>query len=423
MPPEELARALAAAGADTARLRLKPYQMMGVNWMDFMRRNRRNGILADEMGLGKTVQTVAFFALLSRLHAEGRLRPGSGAAVDRCGPGAGRRTAPNSSWWRPRRSSPALSRELAVWTPSFEVVVVHGPEKGSAETRRKVRMADAVVTTYSVFESQARGVAGGARKILCSVLFEVAVLDEGHCPKNPKSNRARRLAGVRARQRLLLTGTPVQNCLEELLALLSFLEPKVFDGPVRALFAEASKGRSAAPAARSRAAGCTLRRTARRPAAHRPAARAPAAGRPAARRATTACGAFSRRSCSAGGRMSSSGRSCPRRRRWSSCRCDRGAAAAVRGGPARRARTAPQRLDPRQQGRRRGRGDARRPRGRHLFTVLRKAANHPLLLRDRFADPAKLERVADALRRAGAFGPTASLARVLEEGEGAPTLP
>ncbi|XP_005104693.1 SWI/SNF-related matrix-associated actin-dependent regulator of chromatin subfamily A containing DEAD/H box 1A isoform X2 [Aplysia californica] len=185
---------------------LQPYQLIGVSWLRIMHEQQLNGILADEMGLGKTIQAIAFIAHLKEHGEEGPhviIVPSS--------------TIEN--WLR----------ELQLWCPSLKVVVYYG----SQEERRAVRHSiffqgeefNVLLTTYNM-------ATGGVedRVLFKKFEFHYAVFDEGHMLKNMSSLRFQNLMKIAADRRLLLTGTPLQNNLLELMSLLCFVMPEIFQG-------------------------------------------------------------------------------------------------------------------------------------------------------------------------------------------------
>ncbi|CAM9581935.1 unnamed protein product [Chrysoparadoxa australica] len=209
-------------------LKLNPYQLVGVNWMGCMRSIGLNGVLADEMGLGKTVQTICFFALLrcQRVKAQenrlGRNRPHLVVA-------------PSSVLgnWR---------AELSRFCPALEVMTYHGSaaerqllREGYTKDVIKYEAPDVVLCTYTYWE---RDSSIEDRKFLKSFDFDYVVLDEGHSIKNSKGHRFQRLNSIRSTHRMLLSGTPVQNNLAELMALLSYLMPKLFTEEVTSTLLE-----------------------------------------------------------------------------------------------------------------------------------------------------------------------------------------
>ncbi|MDP2809547.1 MAG: DEAD/DEAH box helicase [Rhodocyclaceae bacterium] len=210
-----------AAGFTTT---LRPYQQVGLDWLQFLREFGLAGILADDMGLGKTVQTLA------HLHLEKT----SGRA-DR----PSLVVAPTSLManWR---------NEAAQFTPELKVLVLHGPDR--AERFGEISAADLIVTTYPLLVRD--------RETLLAQDFHLLVLDEAQFIKNPKAQSHQVARQLNARHRLSLTGTPLENHLGELWAQFDFLMPgllgtakrfvqifrtpieKQNDGEARALLAE-----------------------------------------------------------------------------------------------------------------------------------------------------------------------------------------
>ncbi|XP_024375892.1 protein CHROMATIN REMODELING 19 [Physcomitrium patens] len=195
---------------------LKPYQLVGVNFMLLLHRKNVGGaILADEMGLGKTVQAVAFLALLKHLDGD---------------PGPHLLVAPASlleNWLR----------EIKKWCPAFTVVLYHGNER-AIQYERLHRAAkgkgpapfNVMLTCYSLFERQSEQMKED-RKFLKKWNWSTVLMDEAHLLKDRGSYRSKRLRDVaqKAKQRVMLTGTPLQNDLQELWSLLEFMMPDIFD--------------------------------------------------------------------------------------------------------------------------------------------------------------------------------------------------
>mmetsp|Transcript_11447 Transcript_11447/g.21203 ORF Transcript_11447/g.21203 Transcript_11447/m.21203 type:complete len:817 (+) Transcript_11447:85-2535(+) len=193
-------------------LSLKDYQLVGLNWLRLLYAENMNGILADEMGLGKTVQAISIMAWMHKVKGI----KGPHLVV-----------APASTLenWR---------RELERFVPEHKTVVFHGSQKHRAELIHDMRPRgpkrtapfDILLTTYTYFE---RDSCGDDRKFISKFKFWYMITDEAHGIKNMMSSRYRRMTRIQTKRRVLLSGTPVQNNLEELLALMSFCMPKVFD--------------------------------------------------------------------------------------------------------------------------------------------------------------------------------------------------
>ncbi len=186
---------------------MKPYQLEGLSFLVYMHKNGMPSILGDEMGLGKTLQTLALFQWL-REHepTTGEHRP----FLVICP------LSVLSSWMN----------EAKRWTPELTAVRFHGPakerERLKEECRRNASQFDIIVTTYEAFLAEQNWF----KRIF---VWRYCVLDEGHKIKNEKSLIAHALQSLSAEYRLLLTGTPLQNNLHEMWALLHWLYPSVFD--------------------------------------------------------------------------------------------------------------------------------------------------------------------------------------------------
>jgi SWI/SNF-related matrix-associated actin-dependent regulator of chromatin subfamily A containing DEAD/H box 1 len=193
-------------------LELKPYQTVGLNWLLLLCDNGVSGVLADEMGLGKTVQTIAFLLLM---HALAKTKD----ATKYGGPHIVVVPASVLNNWK---------REFAWIAPTLRIVVYHGSKDVRMDMQESLTVDDfdVILTTYTYFE---RDTCQDDRNFLRAFKFGYMILDEGHSIKNSKTSRFRRISAMRTRNRLVLSGTPIQNNLNELLALLSFLMPKMFD--------------------------------------------------------------------------------------------------------------------------------------------------------------------------------------------------
>ncbi|KAF9954508.1 hypothetical protein BGZ72_004540 [Mortierella alpina] len=182
---------------------LKGYQLLGINWLALLWRKKLSGILADEMGLGKTAQVIAFLAHLLETGEQGPflvIVPSSTL----------------SNWMR----------EFEKFCPELDVRSYYGTQAEREEMRQELEedpSYNVVVTTYNIATGN-----NDERKFLNRRQFKGVVLDEGHMLKNCTSARYKQLMSIKTPFRLLLTGTPLQNNLEELLSLLIFILPKLF---------------------------------------------------------------------------------------------------------------------------------------------------------------------------------------------------
>jgi len=185
----------------TSRLDLREYQEAGVNWLISMCERRINGILADEMGLGKTIQTITLLAHLAC--AQGLWGPHLIVVPTSC----------LVNW----------EMEFKRWCPAFKVLTYFGSAKRRKELRQgwsKQNAFQVCITSYQLVVQDAHCF---KRK-----KWYYLILDEAHNIKNWKSLRWQTLLTFSSQRRLLLTGTPLQNNLLELWALMHFLMPHVF---------------------------------------------------------------------------------------------------------------------------------------------------------------------------------------------------
>jgi SNF2 family DNA or RNA helicase len=187
----------------SSEITLKGYQVFGVNWILLLYRMKLSGILADEMGLGKTAQVIGF---LAQLVSQGNTGPHLVVV--------------------PSSTLENWLREFQKFCPSLDVRSYFGSQVERRRLRYDLR-EDAswsiLVTTYQM--------ATGAeldRKFLRKLKFDVTILDEGHMVKNCTSARYHHLMAIPSSFRLLLTGTPLQNNLQELVSLLTFILPSMF---------------------------------------------------------------------------------------------------------------------------------------------------------------------------------------------------
>ena len=180
---------------------MRDYQVAGLNWLVSLHENGISGILADEMGLGKTLQTIAFLGYLRHI----------------CGiTGPHLITVPKSTLdnWK---------REFTMWTPEVNVLVLQGAkdERHQLINDRLVdEKFDVCITSYEMILRE--------KAHLKKFAWEYIIIDEAHRIKNEESSLAQIIRLFNSRNRLLITGTPLQNNLHELWALLNFLLPDVF---------------------------------------------------------------------------------------------------------------------------------------------------------------------------------------------------
>jgi len=217
MDEEEAALAAEEGGIDDGPVLLKQppsvmgemraYQLEGLNWMIKLEQNGINGILADEMGLGKTLQSISMLGYLRDYKQI---------------------TGPHLIIV-PKSTLSNWGNELKRWCPAIRVMKFHGskderlnivenvlkPELSPAE-----RSWDVCITTYEVANLE--------RNSFMKVAWRYLIIDEAHRIKNEDSQFSRNVRMLNTEHRLLLTGTPLQNNLHELWALLNYLLPDVF---------------------------------------------------------------------------------------------------------------------------------------------------------------------------------------------------
>ncbi|KAJ7571709.1 hypothetical protein O6H91_01G174300 [Diphasiastrum complanatum] len=181
---------------------LRDYQLVGLQWMLSLYNNRLNGILADEMGLGKTVQVMALIAYL--MEFKGNYGPHL-------------IIVPNAVMvnWK---------SELLRWLPSVSCIFY----VGGKDQRSKIYSQDVAAMKFNILVTTYEFIMRDRAK-LSKVDWKYLIIDEAQRMKDRESRLARDLDRFRCQRRLLLTGTPLQNDLNELWSLLNLLLPEVFD--------------------------------------------------------------------------------------------------------------------------------------------------------------------------------------------------
>ncbi len=172
---------------------LRPYQRQGLAWMQYLRRHDLSGVLADDMGLGKTVQTLAHL---------------------QCEKEAGRLDRP-ALIVLPTTLLHNWMEEAQRFTPELKVLNLHGAQRKDLFAR--IAAHDLVLTTYALIWRD--------RDVLQQQDYHLLILDEAHYVKNARTRAAETIRQLRARHRLCLTGTPMENHLGELWSQFDFLMP------------------------------------------------------------------------------------------------------------------------------------------------------------------------------------------------------
>ncbi|CAA7266562.1 unnamed protein product [Cyclocybe aegerita] len=207
--PTSLSGPLTISQPKMLMAQLKEYQLKGLNWLATLYEQGINGILADEMGLGKTVQSISLLAYLAETH-------------DIWGPFLVVAPASTLHNWQ---------QELTRFVPQLKAIPYWGNVKDRATLRKfwsKKEISynqDApfhiLITSYQLVTQD--------QQYFQRVKWQYMILDEAQNIKNSSSVRWKTLLGFHCRNRLLLTGTPIQNSMQELWALLHFIMPSLFD--------------------------------------------------------------------------------------------------------------------------------------------------------------------------------------------------
>jgi SNF2 family DNA or RNA helicase len=186
-----------------SNFRLKQYQLTGISWMLMLYSKKIGGILADEMGLGKSAQVIGFLSILTTRNSDNKyliIVPSS--------------TLEN--WMR----------EIEQWSCNLKAICYTGSMKQRMELQYDIMedsSVDVVLTTYNTATGNSVD-----RRFLRRMGFECLILDEGHMIKNDNSARSIHLSAFQIPFKMLITGTPIQNNLVELLTLLTFINPELF---------------------------------------------------------------------------------------------------------------------------------------------------------------------------------------------------
>lgn len=186
-------------GDDTLENTLRDYQKQGVYWLRFLETSGFSGLLADEMGLGKTLQALVWLSL--------------------------ERAAPND------RGKPALivcptslvenwNREVERFVPRLRRLVLNGPNRHTLFDQ--IPQADLVITSYALLRRD-------LETAYADQTFSIAVLDEAQHIKNRSTQNAVAAKQIRANNKLVLTGTPIENSVADLWSIMDFLMPGYLD--------------------------------------------------------------------------------------------------------------------------------------------------------------------------------------------------
>ncbi|KAM7446810.1 SWI/SNF-related matrix-associated actin-dependent regulator of chromatin subfamily A member 5 [Porites harrisoni] len=180
---------------------MRDYQVRGLNWLISLFENGINGILADEMGLGKTLQTISLLGYMKHF----REIPGPHLVIV------------------PKSTLTNWMSEFERWCPTIRAVCLIGTQEQRAAFIRDTMLPgewDTCITSYEMVIRE--------KAVFKKFAWRYIIIDEAHRIKNEKSKLSEIVRELRSTNRLLLTGTPLQNNLHELWALLNFLLPDVF---------------------------------------------------------------------------------------------------------------------------------------------------------------------------------------------------
>ena len=179
---------------------LRPYQKTGHDWLAFLRKYEFNGILADDMGLGKTLQTLS---ILQKIKDKNPKNPFLVIVP----------TSLMFNW----------KNEIKKFTPNLKVYLHHGQKRKYGKNfTEAVEKNDLIITTYGVLKNDLQK--------FSEIKFEYIVLDEAHMIKNPMSITAKSVCTLKGKNKLVISGTPIQNNLTELWSLFNFLNPGYLGG-------------------------------------------------------------------------------------------------------------------------------------------------------------------------------------------------
>lgn len=184
---------------------LRAYQRDGYAWLAFLRRFGLGACLADDMGLGKTVQFIAYLLHLKESNE------GLGTAS------SGRERWP-SLLICPTSVLGNWQKEISRFAPSLKVILHYGSKRSSEEDfQQEIRQADVVLTSYATATLD--------QELLKGITWESICLDEAQNIKNAQTKQSSAIRSFSAKQRVALTGTPIENRLSELWSIYDFINP------------------------------------------------------------------------------------------------------------------------------------------------------------------------------------------------------
>lgn len=173
---------------------LRPYQVEGVNWLERLRLMYLNGILADDMGLGKTVQAIAALTQNQNKNKDAH-------SLIVC---------PTSLLYN-------WKEEIHRFNPKLRAIVIDGIPNQRKKLLARLNEFDIIITSYTLLQKDI--------ETYSQMPFSYAILDEAQHIKNRGTRNAKSVKMIQAAHRLILTGTPIENSLDELWSLMDFLMP------------------------------------------------------------------------------------------------------------------------------------------------------------------------------------------------------
>jgi SNF2 family DNA or RNA helicase len=185
---------------------LRPYQLRGVSWLEYLHGIGLGACLADDMGLGKTVELIAF--LLHEREREGESENGGGCKV----------ALQPALLICPMSVAGNWKKELERFAPSLRVLVHHGQSRLTGPLfQQEAASKDVIITTYALAQRD--------EEDLSAVSWSHVILDEAQNIKNQAARQTQSIKRLRSGHKIALTGTPVENRLSELWSIMDFLNP------------------------------------------------------------------------------------------------------------------------------------------------------------------------------------------------------
>ncbi len=199
---------------------LRPYQLQGFNWMNYLHENNFGGILADDMGLGKTLQTIALLLKIYETNEEGKSEMPPEEQLNLFEPsdieGFNNSGLPTSLIAMPTSLIHNWLNEIKKFAPSLKIYIYTGAKRlKSKEIGKIIRHYHVVLTSYGVVRNDV--------EFLSHYKFHHFILDESQYVKNPTSKIYEAISQIQCSYKIALTGTPIENSLTDLWAQMNFV--------------------------------------------------------------------------------------------------------------------------------------------------------------------------------------------------------